>query len=371
MKNVLIAVTLAFSITPAIHLSQSCISEFAKLPETQANFNAEQFLKELPAEVAKVKAQQKLPFGKPADSKKTDIGITVGCLKQFPESASAIAPMLKDLSLEMTKNTAASKLSPTEKSGGKEAAKNKDIIYMQSEQEIKNAVIIEIGVEELKYKIGAREIVYVVKKADISSILYADGEKEFFCNGISYNSATHSCHSDNKTYSCGNKPYNPATQSCTDNAIYDKCGENLYNTATHFCHTDSQTYSCANKPYNPATQFCSDDNQILNKCSENIYNPLTHFCHADGKTYSCANKPYNPTTHFCYNNNQILDFKCGNKYYNPSTQFCEHNQLFDKCGGNVYNPLTHLCHSGQTYSCGGKAYNPATHDCKSSKIVKR
>ena len=72
-----IATGLAFSMSLANPLSKSCIDEFVKLPATKADFNIEAFLKELPAEVVKVKAQLKLPFGKPADSKKTDIWPTV------------------------------------------------------------------------------------------------------------------------------------------------------------------------------------------------------------------------------------------------------------------------------------------------------
>jgi hypothetical protein len=88
-------------------LSFSCMNEFTGL--ASGDFDMLNFVKKLPTEVVKVKAQLKLPFGKPADSKKTDIGITVGCLKAFPESPQKIMPMLKDVSIEMAKSIVASK----------------------------------------------------------------------------------------------------------------------------------------------------------------------------------------------------------------------------------------------------------------------
>jgi len=415
-------------------LSKSCIQEFANLPKTKADFNVEEFMKGVPAEVAKVKAQMKLPFGKPADSKKTDIGITVGCLKQFPESADAIAPMLKDLSLEITKNMVASGLNATtRKDGGaqqnavqpsaaqsniatstpqnsseKKVAEKKDIIYLRNGQEIKDATVTEIAADEVKYKIGARIVAYVSKKTDISSILYADGERDFFCNGISYNSATHFCHTDGQMYSCGNNPYNPVTQSCSGNAIYAKCNNKPYNIATHFCHTDGQTYSCGNNPYNPATHFCSDnvayakcgdklyvpatqfcfDNAIYTKCGDKVYNPVTQVCASDNNIYAkCGNKAYNSVTHFCfddaiyagcdgksYNPKKLLCFsntlyaKCGNNLYNFETQFCFDNAIYAKCGDKIYDPTTLSCSNNTLHSkCGDKIYNPETNLCEQPK----
>jgi hypothetical protein len=88
-------------------ISQSCMSEFSAL--ATSDFDMLGFVKKLPTEVVKVKAQLKLPFGKPADSKKTGVGITVGCLKDFPETPSEIIPLLKDVSMEMAMGIVASK----------------------------------------------------------------------------------------------------------------------------------------------------------------------------------------------------------------------------------------------------------------------
>ncbi|MCL2207886.1 MAG: hypothetical protein FWB90_07325 [Fibromonadales bacterium] len=407
-------------------ISKSCIDEFAKLPATKDDFDIKSFLANLPVEIGKVKAQLKIPFGKPSDSKLTGIGITVGCLKQFPESASEVVRIVKEQGIEIIMTVAleavkrkmesdANPVAANSSLGSVQPVQRKDIIYLQNGQEIGDAIVAEIGIEEVKYKIGTRTVVYVAKKTDISSILYADGVKDFFCNGISYNSATHFCYTDDKTYSCGNKPYNPAIQSCSGDIIYNKCGNNFYNSITHFCHTDFQTYSCGNKPYNPAIHFCLDNaillkcddktynpatqlclgNKIYQKCSDNPYNynSLTHFCHTDGRTYSCGNKPYNPTTqvcrkntiyekcgdkpynpaiHFCLDNAILL--KCDDKTYNPATQLCLDNKIYQKCSDNPYNynSLTHFCHTdGRIYSCGGKPYNPTTQVCSNNTIHRK
>jgi len=414
IKSTAVAISLAFSISLANQLSKSCMDEFVNLPQTQKNFSVEDFLKKLPVEVVKVKAQAKLPFGKPADSKETEIGITVGCLKQFPESAAAIAPLLKSLSVEMAKNMATNKSGAVEKSTAEKSSsvnrterrsvdcpslpekkldESKDVIYLRSGKEIKNTAVIEIGLDEVKYRVGTRRVAYAIRKSDISTILYADGEKELFCNGILYDSETHFCHADGKTYSCGDEPYNPVMQSCSDNVIYEKCNNKPYNSATHFCHTDGKTYSCGGEPYNPAKQSCYNNSHILDKCGGKDYNSATHFCHTDGQTYSCGNKPYNPEAMFCVDDtiyrkcgevlyNPITNFchtdgntySCGGKPYNPEKHVCKDNTLYKeaKCGNKLYDSATHFCHTdGNTYSCGNKPYNPATHGCEWSSIFKR
>ena len=406
-----IATLFASSTVFANKLSEECIEEFARLPKTQKDFDVEEFLKELPAEVLKAKAQFKLPFGKPSPSKKSSIGITMGCLNQFPESAGAMTSMLKEVSIAMAKDMvkgstkgmakeiATNRLDATDRGEGKsrsqnsaekKAADDKDAIYMRDGQEIKNIIISEIGLEEVKYKVSTRATLYVVKKSEVSSISYSDGDKEFYCNGTIYRSTTHFCHTDGKTYSCGNKPYNPATQSCNNsNQIFNKCGKNEYNPLTHFCHTDDKAYSCNNEPYNPATQVCHNNDRILEKCGKNGFDPVTHFCHTDNKTYSCGNKPYNPVTQFCHTNGKA--YSCDDKPYNPATHFCDaygrtfscNNKPYDpsirecksqtySCDDEPYDPATHFCHTdGQTYSCDDEPYNPATHNCRDGKIRKK
>jgi putative component of toxin-antitoxin plasmid stabilization module len=55
-----------------------------------------------------------------------------------------------------------------------------DIIYLKDGNEIKDAKIVKIGVSEVEYKIGNREVLYTAKKSDIAIIFYADGSKETF-----------------------------------------------------------------------------------------------------------------------------------------------------------------------------------------------
>jgi hypothetical protein len=88
-------------------ISPACMAEFSSL--ATSDFDMLGFVKKLPVEVVKVKAQLKLPFGKPADNKKTGVGITVGCLKGFPEKPDEIMPLLKDVSMEMAIGIVASK----------------------------------------------------------------------------------------------------------------------------------------------------------------------------------------------------------------------------------------------------------------------
>jgi hypothetical protein len=109
-----IALSLAFSVAFADGLSKACTEEFANLSE-KSGFDMQKFIKELPVAVAKTKAQAKIPktpfnSGPDPDNKITNIGITVGCLKAFPESPAAIKSSLMDVGMEMSKGIVASKL---------------------------------------------------------------------------------------------------------------------------------------------------------------------------------------------------------------------------------------------------------------------
>jgi len=78
-------------------LPKNCIDEIMASSKKSASFDLMNFSKDLVAETVKVKAQLKLPFGKPSDSKVTDIGMSVGCLKIMPENPAQLQSMLKDL----------------------------------------------------------------------------------------------------------------------------------------------------------------------------------------------------------------------------------------------------------------------------------
>ncbi len=57
-----------------------------------------------------------------------------------------------------------------------------DTIYLKDGREVNDATIIEIGVSEVKYKIGERAVLYTAYKSDIAIIFYKDGTKEVFSN---------------------------------------------------------------------------------------------------------------------------------------------------------------------------------------------
>ncbi|GBU23964.1 hypothetical protein R83H12_00584 [Fibrobacteria bacterium R8-3-H12] len=55
-----------------------------------------------------------------------------------------------------------------------------DTLYLRNGKEIKDASIVEIGVSDVKYKVGKKDVLYTVKKSDIAIIFFADGTKEVF-----------------------------------------------------------------------------------------------------------------------------------------------------------------------------------------------
>jgi len=84
----------------SVKLSNSCVEDFTNLLE-EDGFDMAKFMKELPPAVAKTKAQLKSPFGKPSDGDRTDVGLTVGCIKALPESPAELQALLRDISLKM------------------------------------------------------------------------------------------------------------------------------------------------------------------------------------------------------------------------------------------------------------------------------
>jgi len=55
-----------------------------------------------------------------------------------------------------------------------------DKIYLRNGKEVDDASIVEIGVSDVKYKVGKKDVLYTVKKSDIAIIFFADGTKEVF-----------------------------------------------------------------------------------------------------------------------------------------------------------------------------------------------
>ena len=55
-----------------------------------------------------------------------------------------------------------------------------DTLYLKDGKEIKDATIVEVGASEVKYKVGAKEVLYIARKSDIAAILYSNGTREVF-----------------------------------------------------------------------------------------------------------------------------------------------------------------------------------------------
>lgn len=94
-------------------LSSSCSNEFLNLPQTKSGFSFQSFLKDLPAVVTEIKVKEKAGrFGRlPPDESVTALGISVGCVKQFPENPGQIKSLLIDqLAPEMARSIVASKM---------------------------------------------------------------------------------------------------------------------------------------------------------------------------------------------------------------------------------------------------------------------
>jgi hypothetical protein len=120
MRNELSKITLAavavkftMSMAFAADMPKSCTDEIMSLSRVES-FDMQKFMSELPSAVAKVKLQVKMPFGKPKDSDKTSIGMSVGCLKAFPESPGELQSLLKNVSMEIARNAIANQLQPNE-----------------------------------------------------------------------------------------------------------------------------------------------------------------------------------------------------------------------------------------------------------------
>jgi len=66
-----------------------------------------------------------------------------------------------------------------------------DTLHFKDGREIKDVVVVEIGIYDVKYKFTGRDVLYAARKTDIATIFYNDGSKEVFCdnNNVNYESA--------------------------------------------------------------------------------------------------------------------------------------------------------------------------------------
>jgi len=310
-------IALAISAAFAADIPKNCMEEVAVLSKGNS-FDVQKFTSDLPPAVAKAKLQAKAPFGKPKDSDKTDIGITFGCLKAFPESPDEIQPLLKNIGLGVAKSTVATNNAGAANSvsaSNSPALKECDAVFNPS-----------------------KKFCY-------------DGGIYDLCDGMSYNPTTHICSGDiaNRAL-CNGTQYNPLKQKCVNNTIIAECGKTTYNPATHGCKDNVVLPICGTATYNPATHGCKD-NVVLPICGAATYNPATHGCknNAVFALSKCgATTYYDPATHGCKDN--IVLPICGTDGYDPATQTCKDNTVFSRCGATeFYNPKTHICSYGSVF----------------------
>jgi hypothetical protein len=254
----LMAISLAFFSVAAYAqgLSKKCVDELVAAQAKSKDVAS--FSKDLVTEVVKTKAQLKLPFGKPKDDKVTGIGVTVGCLKNFPETPDGVLATLKSVGLDaLTGIAAGASLQP------------------------KTAV--------LPPPLPVLQVLAV-----------SDPDKK--CGEVEYDHATHGC-KDGAVFTlpeCGATHYNPETHGC---ALLVKCGTALYNSATHGCGKDGAVYpKCGETIYNPETYGC-ENNTVLAKCGSAFYNLATHGCSEDKAVLAkCDTLLYNAAVQKCENN---------------------------------------------------------------------
>ncbi|MDR2581134.1 MAG: fibrobacter succinogenes major paralogous domain-containing protein [Fibromonadaceae bacterium] len=285
LKFILSALILAFQITFAQGLSKMCIDDFRAILEAEGeHFVLQNFLKDLPATVTKIKGQEKaggIPIiggflGPGSDDKMTDIGITIGCAKTFPESPAQIKALLKDVSSEITKIMA------TRKTGGRKSTAS--------------------GVT-----------------AGGSNMASAPVLEE--CDFV----------------------FNPERRFCYDGAVYDKCDGMEYNPTTHICSgVIAHRALCNDRQYNPLTQFCNG-NDVLNKCNGSDYNPTNQRCESNVIETQCGSAWYDVANANLRCQSNVVETRCGTVWYNPVTEYCSNGTKklygFVTHGGQTYKTV--------------------------------
>ena len=251
-KKVLLAIVFfAFQIVSAQGLPKHCIDEILDIPGGDRGFDTQEFLEELSSTVVKVKAQVKtsgipiigLFLGPGSDDEITDIGVSVGCIKLFPESPAQIASTIKDIGIELAKSLAKKTAKGAAKSALGTDALNRDVPTGRA----------------------ASPTAPVLKKCDFifnpqKKFCY-DGAAYDKCDGMEFNPATHICSGDIAYRAlCNNIQYNPTIQGCENDVIKAKCGMDVY--------------------YNPATHSCYKESRIIVKCGTNpqAYDPDLYEC---------------------------------------------------------------------------------------------
>jgi len=104
----------AFAVNSALSMAfagipENCTEEIITLSKS-SDFDMRKFKTNLPTAVVKAKLMAKSP-DKPNDNAKTNIGMTFGCVRAFPESPVEIAFLLKDISQKAVSGAATAAIS--------------------------------------------------------------------------------------------------------------------------------------------------------------------------------------------------------------------------------------------------------------------
>jgi len=392
LSKVLI-IALAISITAAADIPKYCAEEVIALSKGN-NFDVQKFISDLPIAVGKAKLQAKAPFGKPKDSDKTDIGMTFGCLKAFPESPAEIQPLLKNFGLGVAKSIVANKLGTANEEnniGATSVIADKQAAVNRFSQTYANAA----NNANFRSAPALKECDAVFNPA--KKFCY-DGGIYDLCDGMSYNPTTHICSGDiaNRAL-CNGTQYNPLKQKCENNIIFSVCGKTTYNPTTHGCKDnavfvlskcgvvtyDPKTFSCEDNVlfpkcgeilYDPKTHVCKK-NMVLARCGEDFYDPITQTCKDNVVLTRCGENFYDPKTHDCKDNVMVAFPKCGTTEipYNPAKQGCKDNVVLAKCGTTIYYPAQQICRDNVVFTrCGAtEFYNPKTQTCSYGAVFEK
>jgi len=356
-KILLAIVFFAFQIVSAQSFPKNCIDEILAAKNKKPNVDAQEFLKELSTTVVKTKAQLKLPFGKPADSKITDIGVSVACIKVFPESPAQLANAIKDIGMELAKSTAQKAVKGAANSalGVANSALGTNALG-QVGTAIGQGIAPGIG-RAGGAGVAAAPAGPVLKKCDFvfnpeKKFCY-DGAVYDKCDGMEFNPTTHFCSKDVAHRAlCNNVQYNPSIQRCENNALEIKCGDAWHNPATHSCYKNSHiVVKCGKNPqaYDPDLYECKPSinaNGIFKKTPVEHGGEYYEAVLLGEQVWLTKNLNNNTSGGVCYNNDagncsaygKLFDFEtaktaCPAGWYLPSD--AEWIQLTDYVGGSV------------------------------------
>jgi len=366
-----IAVNFALSTSFAANIPKYCTEEIITISKGNG-FDIEKFISDLPPAVAKAKLQAKAPFGKPKDSDKTDIGMTFGCLKSFPESLGEIQSLLKDVSLETAKSAVTSKPPEKKENSTSFASENSSSsVSKSSGPALKECDAIFNPSKKFCYDGGVYDLCDGMTYNPTTHICSGDIANRALCNGAQYNPLKQKCENNVLREICGKTVYNPATHSCKNNTVFalTKCGKNLYDPTTHGCYNNTLFPKCGEALYDPKTQGCKD-NVLLLKCGEVLYNPKMYECKDNVMIPKCGEILYDSKTHGCKDNALFALPKCGETLYDPRLFYCKNNVLLGICGKILYDLSINSCKDNELLMrCGPiEFYNPKTQECSYGSV---